>query len=83
MTTIGTLTIPVRSVEGPARGAKLGVSEGRMNGAPFTVTLTEQELHFAFADRDGPSFSVDMNALAKAATDAIEEAMTGKRRMIG
>lgn len=78
-----TLTIPLHVADGPARGTTLGESQGHMNGVQFKVTLTERELHFAFADRDGPSFAVDVNALTKAATDAIEVLMTGKRRMLG
>ncbi len=82
MTAIATLSLPLYAVEGPARGAVLGECEGNVNGAPFKVTLTAGQLHFAFADRDGPSFAVDMNVLTKLATDAIEVAITGKRRMV-
>ena len=83
MTHVATLSIPLTTVDGPARGQHLGMSEGMVNGAKFAVTLTEKELHIAFADRDGPTFAVDMQGLLRAAVDAIEEQMTGKRRMLG
>lgn len=70
--TIATLSIPICHVERGPVGHELARSSGHVNGWPFDVVMTECELHFAFADRDGPRFAVDLNHIAGQATNAIE-----------
>jgi hypothetical protein len=82
MTITASLSVELCEVGKTARGRRVGSSLTWAAGAPIRAILTDQQLHLSFVDRDGPSFAVDMNALARAATDAIEEAITGKRRLI-
>jgi len=51
-----------------------------INGMPLTVTLTEGEIHIAFADRTGPAFALDLNALVKAAVAEIETLLGLKQK---
>ncbi len=81
-TTAALLHLPLLSVARGPLGPVLGKSEGRVNDWPFDVTLTASEIHFAFADRDGPRFAVDLNGLAKEAANSIETLITGKRKMV-
>ena len=81
-TTSALLHLPLLSVTRGPMGPVVGRSEGRVNDWPFDVTLTPSEIHFAFADRDGPRFAVDLNGLAKEAVSAIETLITGKRKML-
>lgn len=82
MNAAGLLHLPFMSVNRGPIGSIVGQSEGRVNDWPFDVTLTTSEVHFAFADRDGPRFVVDLNLLAREATNAIEILITGKRKML-
>jgi len=70
--TFANLSVPLMATARPPRGLRLAETEGNVNGMPFDVTVTEAEMHFAFADRDGPRFTVSLNDLAKQATIAIE-----------
>lgn len=79
---VGMVHLPLMSVTRGPVGPVLGQSEGRVNDWPFDVTLTTSEVHFAFSDRDGPRFAVDLNRLAAEATNAIEILITGKRKML-
>ena len=70
--TVATLSLPIRHVDRGPVGQQLAQSTGHVNGWRFALVLTEVEMHFAFADRDGPRFAVDLNNLAAQATNAIE-----------
>ena len=70
---------PLLEVDRLPIGRTLAVSEGQVNGVPFDVIVTEQEVHFAFADRNGPRFAINLNALMKDTTNAIEM-LLGKPR---
>lgn len=72
MTVEALLRAPLHSVDRDPRGKVLGVSKGQINDAQMRVTLTETELHIAWADRDGPAFSIPLNPLIKAAFNEIE-----------
>lgn len=76
------LAVALHEVDRDPRGQFLAVTEGNVNGLPFDVTVTESEMHFAFTDRAGPRFSVNLNDLARQATTAIELLITGKRPML-
>lgn len=76
------LSVALHEIDRDPRGQCLALTEGSINGLPFDVTVTECEMHFAFADRAGPSFSVSLNDLARQATTAIELLITGKRPML-
>lgn len=66
------LRAPLQPVtRGPA-GRALAEADGRINDWPLTVTLTDSEIHIAFADRDGPSFAVDLRQVFKGALNEIE-----------
>ena len=79
--TVSYLSIPLQTVDRGPVGARLAVTEGRVDGVSFDVVVTDQVMHFAFADRNGPSFAVNLNVLAKETTNAIE-ALLGKSRGI-
>lgn len=72
MTALAMIQTPLLSVSRGPLGVWLGQAEAKINGAPLSVTLTEAELHIGFADRDGPSFVLDLNTLCKAAINEIE-----------
>ena len=79
--TVSRLSIPLCEVDRGPVGARLAATEGRVDGMPFDVIVTDQEMHFTFADRHGPRFAVDLNVLAKETTNAIE-ILLGKTRGI-
>ena len=72
MTALALLKVPLLSVDRRPHGTELGSAGGNINGRPITMRLTENELHIAFVDRDGPAFIVDLHSLAKAAVAEIE-----------
>lgn len=72
MTVEALLKAPLHSVDRGPRGMVLAVTEGRIDTARLNVTVTEFELHFAWADRNGPAFSIPLNALVKEAFNEIE-----------
>lgn len=80
--TVANLSVALSTCDRPPRGRRLAETEGHVNGMPFDVTMTEAELHFTFADRNGPRFCVSLNQLAKQATIAIELLITGTRPML-
>lgn len=79
--TVSRLSIPLCEVDRGPVGARLAVTEGRVDGVAFDVVVTDQEMHFAFADRNGPRFAVDLNVIARETTNAIE-ILLGKTRGI-
>lgn len=80
MNTPTRISIALHAVERGPLGPVLATATGRIDQTlSFAVTVTAQEMHFAFVGPDGPSFSVNMNDLAKEATNAIE-ALLGRRR---
>lgn len=77
--TVGRITVDLLAVDRRPIGQAFGASEGHVNGWPFEVTLTASEMHFAFTDRDGPAFTVNLNDLARATMLAIETVLgTGR-----
>lgn len=72
MTVVALAKAPLCTIERGPKGETLGQAEGNINGMPLTVTLTEGEIHIAFADRTGPVFALDLNAIVKAAVAEIE-----------
>ncbi len=78
--TVATLSIPLAHVERWPIGHEVARSKGHVNGWPFEVVVTECEMHFAFSDREGPRFVVDLNHLAGQATNAIEVLIGPRRR---
>lgn len=73
------ISVPLRAVDRGPQGQVLAVVEGNVNGWPFDLTFTSVEFHYAFADRDGPRFVVDLNELAKEGTNEIERLLGVKR----
>lgn len=72
MTTVALVKSPLQSVARGPIGPVLGATEGHINHIPLTVTLTDTELHIAWADRHGPAFAIQINPLIKAAVNEIE-----------
>lgn len=66
------LRAPLQPVTRGPRGHAFAEADGRINDWPLTVTLTDAEIHIAFADRDGPSFAVDLSHVFKGALNEIE-----------
>lgn len=83
MTALSFLSLPLLAVERGPVGPALAESEGHVNGWPLRVTVTPVEMHIEFADRDGPAFVVDLNAVARAALNEIEAKLGLKKRMLG
>lgn len=79
MRTAARISVPLRAVDRGPQGAVLAVTDGTVNGWPFELTVTQWEFHYAFADRDGPRFMVDLNELAKEGTNEIERLLGVKR----
>ncbi len=77
---LGPVAAPLLIVDRPARGEVLAEAPGHVDGLPFVVSVTASEVHFGFTDRHGPRFAIDLNALAKAATDCIEREWFGRER---
>ena len=75
MKTVARISVPLRAVDRGPQGDLLAVTDGNVNGWPFELTVTQWEMHYAFADRDGPRFVVDLNELAKEGTNEIERLM--------
>lgn len=72
MTQLALVPVPLLTVERRPFGPSLAESEGHINGWPLTVAVTPVEIHISFADRDGPAFVIDLNAVVKAAVNEIE-----------
>lgn len=66
------LKAPLQSVTRGPRGIPLSDAQGHINHWPLTVTLTDEEIHIAFADRDAPSFAVDLQDVFKGSLNEIE-----------
>lgn len=79
MTPAARISVPLRAVDRGPQGQVLAVTTGNVNGWPFDLTVTAWEFHYAFADRDGPRFVVDLNELAKEGTNEIERLLGVKR----
>lgn len=79
MQTVARLSVPLRAVDRGPQGTLLAVTDGNVNGWPFQLTVTQWEMHYAFAAPDGPRFVVDLNELAKEGTNEIERLMGVKR----
>lgn len=75
MTELALIPVPLLAVERRQFGTTLAESKGHINGWPLTVAVTPVEIHISFADRDGPSFCLDLNAIVRAAVDEIEAQM--------
>ncbi len=71
-TTLALLQVPMIEVDRGPFGARLGETEGHINGWPIEITLTNAELHSQLSDRDGPRLIVDLNHLTKTAVNEIE-----------
>lgn len=69
------VSVPLRAVQRRPQGPVLAQTDGNVNGWPFVLTVTQWEFHFAFSDRDGPAFVIDLNELAKEGTNEIERLM--------
>lgn len=72
MTVVALVKSPLMSVPRGPKGAVLGLADGHVDDVPLVVTLTEGEIHIAFADRNGPTFAIDLNRLVDAAVTEIE-----------
>ena len=72
MAVLSLLSVPFHTVPRGPKGAVLGETMAHLNGWPLTVTLTDGEVHIAFADRDGPRFAVDLHQVVLAAVKEIE-----------
>ncbi|MGV8987627.1 MAG: hypothetical protein ACOH2H_15255 [Cypionkella sp.] len=81
MTQLALIPVPLLTVERRPFGPVLAESEGHINGWPLTVVVTPVEIHVAFADRDGPAFVLDLNAIVKAAVNEIEAKLGLKPRI--
>lgn len=79
MQTVTRISVPLRAVDRGPQGPVLATTKGSVNGWPFEMTVTQWEFHYAFADRDGPRFVVDLNELAKEGTNEIENLLGVKR----
>lgn len=79
MTPVPRVSVPLRAVNRGPQGQVLAHTHGDVNGWPFRMTVTAWEFHYAFADRDGPSFVIDLNELAKEGTNEIERLLGIKR----
>lgn len=73
--------VPLLAVDRRQFGPSLAESEGLINGWPLTVAVTPVEIHISFADRDGPAFVVDLNAVVKAVVNEMEAKLGLKPRM--
>jgi hypothetical protein len=73
MTAVAQVKAPLLSVERPKFGVALAEAEGNIKKMPLLVTVTEHEIYIAWADRDGPSFVIEMKPLIKAAMNEIED----------
>ena len=82
MTTLSFLQIPLLAVDRRPVGPVLAHSEGHIEGWPLAVVVTPVEIHIAFADRDGPSFVLDLDTIAKAAVSEIEAKLGIKKRLL-
>ena len=80
MTALAMIRIPLLAVDRGPHGVRLAATEGKINGWPVSVSITISEIHIAFADRDGPAFTIDLNALLKTACDEIEAQLGVKPR---
>lgn len=82
MIPVARLSIAMREVERGPSGFRVAASEGRAGGLAFDVTVTPTEMHIAFADRAGPSFTVSLQELGNAMATEIDELMTGQRGQV-
>lgn len=80
MTVVALAKAPLCTIKRGPKGDVLGQAEGNINGMPLTVTLTVGEIHIAFADRTGPVFALDLNAIVKAAVAEIETLLGMKQK---
>ncbi len=65
------LSIPLRLAERAPDGRAVGLLPASAGAIPVRVTLTSNELHFAFADRDGTRFAVSVSEIAEQASHEI------------
>jgi hypothetical protein len=72
VTNFALIQVPLVAVERRQFGPTVAASEGHINGWPLSVAVTPVEIHISFADRDGPAFVLDLNAIVKAAVNEIE-----------
>ena len=78
--TLSFLNIPLLACDRKPFGPTLAESTGHINDWPLTVAVTPVEIHISFADRDGPTFVIDLNAIVKAAVTEIEAKLGLKPR---
>lgn len=71
MPTAARLFIPLRPAERAPDGRAVGLLPASVGAIPLRVTLTSNELHFEFADRDGPRFAVSVSEIAEQASHEI------------
>lgn len=71
MPTAARLSIPLRPAERAPDGRAVGLLPASAGAIPLRVTLTTNELHFEFADRDGPRFAVSVSEIAEQASHEI------------
>jgi len=80
MTELNLVRVPLLTVDRRPFGSSLAESAGHINGWPLTVAVTPVEIHISFADREGPAFVLDLNAIVKAAVAEIEAKLGLPRR---
>lgn len=80
MTELALVRVPLLALDRRPFGPTLAESAGHINGWPLNVAVTPVEIHISFADRDGPAFVVDLNAVIKAAVCEIEAKLGLKPR---
>lgn len=66
---VATLSVPVYLSRPGAGDQRLGVAEATVRGAPAEVSLTTKGLYLSI--QNGPSWGIDLNALARAIADAV------------
>jgi hypothetical protein len=78
MTEAARLSVPLRTAARAPNGHAVMATEGHVDGRAFNVRITEYQIHFSFADADGPAFAIDINRLVQEGVNAIEETVFGK-----
>jgi hypothetical protein len=79
MTEAARLSVPLLNANRAPVGRAILATEGNVDGRAFDVIITDHQIHFSFAESNGPAFAIDINALVKEAVNAIERTVFGKR----
>ncbi|MES2435083.1 MAG: hypothetical protein V4586_14825 [Pseudomonadota bacterium] len=75
-------SVPVYVADRGSIGAPLAEAKGTMDDmTPFTVCVTHEEVHLQVEGRQGGSFVVDINVLARQFGEAVE-LLLGKKKGI-